>query len=879
MPNRGARRPFALLLLLAGCGAARTPAARDSPTAPSRPEVSVECARAQRVEASANAAASVGSLLRARRLGEQAEALCVTAARAGQQARAALAAAAGTPSELLALASAARASGELERARKAESAAVALLERQQAERLSLVQRWSADAPHALETSQHVITTLDGQLLVLDTTSGKLHARLPQPKASGTAAPAEVMLNASGDRLLLRSVDLYAARKPAPACLSSLDLFDARSGRWLKRECASDWAFSPDGSHLAVARIVGWGDGAIMRVLLLDSKTLETKLEVPEPGNVIALGFAPDGVTLVVEWSNRVSLTDLRTGKTEEWLAAEQESVSRVVFGGALAAWRLGGVVSLRSFADGQLIRVPLGTCDDDRYGHVALSPSGRRLATECADLVTVWDLPAGPRAAPKRALRVRPPASAKVMGFEWLPGDRGLVFELSVNSSGGTTVFDTKLERFVPLAGPEERLTAVDRASRFVIVEPTGFLGGRVLQLDATLTPKPVALPDCNADALISIDAASALVTCVGREQPSAVFVEAKSLATRAFTGGGCKPVVHGSVLVFGCRSSLELRDANTGALLPTTPISPSPMAYDGWWDGDSFVASVSLEDRDVRRIVHFGATLQSATEARPADGPCSEHRGKIAWSPGAPYSICDRRTGRVAGEIPPAAVALGFGVPRLSHDGKLVVSNDEAPRLARVDDARAIALTDSPSNMAFVGPELLVGLGEGSEWGLWSGATGRRLATWNETPREVPVAADAGLGVAIEPGHALTLRDFNTGKKLASIDAPQRGDVELSPHGLLSVVESSRVSFWQVSGARHLGNLLNHPKTGEVAFLTPSHGFEVSGDPAQWREVLRCQVGISELPLEVCVDALLEPGVGARSLLEHDGSRAGRGD
>ena len=64
------------------------------------------------------------------------------------------------------------------------------------------------------------------------------------------------------------------------------------------------------------------------------------------------------------------------------------------------------------------------------------------------------------------------------------------------------------------------------------------------------------------------------------------------------------------------------------------------------------------------------------------------------------------------------------------------------------------------------------------------------------------------------------------------------------------------------------MGALLSHPSTGEVAFLAATGELELSGDPLAWRELLRCQVGAHELPLEVCLEAWLEPGVGARKLL-----------
>ncbi len=169
---------------------------------------------------------------------------------------------------------------------------------------------------------------------------------------------------------------------------------------------------------------------------------------------------------------------------------------------------------------------------------------------------------------------------------------------------------------------------------------------------------------------------------------------------------------------------------------------------------------------------------------------------------------------------------------------------------------------------MEFVSADLLVGYDADREWGFWSATTGRRLTHAKEKLGNVPIAASAALDLAIEPGRPqLVLRNF-AGTQLANILVDQRGEVALSERGVLSVVEPARVVFIQLPSRERLGVLLNHPETGEVAFMAGSGELETSGDPLAWRELLRCQVGMQELPLEVCLDAWQEPGIAGKKLL-----------
>jgi hypothetical protein len=853
-----------LSLLIAGCGAARPQLSRKLPAAVQSAQPSAACDRARALEGSAYDAAKAGSLLRARRLAEQAEQLCPSATQVLGHVQDELQAATGAASELLAAGVAARAEGDLIRARRSESLAVALLERQRGARLSLVQRWSAKFQSTMEHGPFLTSMLDGQLLVMDGRTGKLHARVPL-----TPKLARVGLSPSGDRLLLHGIDLSAAYQPPPACASTLDLFDARNSKWLKRECAMDWTFSPDSSRLVVSRLAPSGDGTLLTgVVVLDSKTLEPVIELPDSGSVQEFRILPDGNTLLVNWSNQVSVTDLVSGKTEFFSGAKQESSSNLAFGGTLVAWRSGGVASVWSSRSRLRSSFELGPCADNLYGNVALSPSGAQLATECGDVVTIWQLATGVAGSPTKTLQLPAPPHHALFFVEWLPNERGLIVHLSKDSHEETALYDLKRRSWVPFVGADERVVAIDASSHLVIVERKKDRVRRLLHLDAALLAKAVPLPPCSPTEIVSTGDSSAILTCW--TGGAAVLLDITFLPTRSSPSPFCRPIVSSDTLISTCFERLELRDLKTGAISAHSPVVPAPTAFEGWWDGTAFLSRISLGDSEVRRVVHFGDTLRSETEAWPSDEACDQYRGKAAWSSSPPYSICDRRSGTVIGRIPSAALSPSqFASPGLSDDGKLVLSSpNETPLLAHVADAHAVSLADLPRNVSFVGPDLLVGSGEDSDWGFWSAATGQRLSHSTASLTQMPILADPRLGIAIEPGRPPTLRDFASGEKLGHIAAEQRGELQLSSRGVLSVVETSRISFWQLPHTRRLGLLLNHPETGEVAFLTDKQGFEVSGDPTQWRELLRCQVGLEELPLELCIDALLQPGIGAQTLL-----------
>ncbi len=305
-----------------GCAAAKPKESAVKPAIVHTTENSRECAHYDALQPRVDAALASGNLLGARRLLEQFRGSCSTARDARSKLAQAMSGATGEVNALLASAGQARSQGRLQSARRSETLAASLLEASSGERLRVVQRWSTSNPGASGHAPYLFTTLDGQVSIFDARTGTLQARIPQPGGEAELQ-FQIDLDPQGTRVLGRSIDLTQVGRQ-DGCASTVDIFDAPTGKRLKRECAMQWAFSDDGSRLALSRFTTWGDGAVMKVVVLDTKSLKPVLELPEPDNVSDLQFAPDGTTLVVRWSNAVSMTDLTTGKTDKWSGPPQE---------------------------------------------------------------------------------------------------------------------------------------------------------------------------------------------------------------------------------------------------------------------------------------------------------------------------------------------------------------------------------------------------------------------------------------------------------------------------------------------------------------------------------------------------------------------------
>ncbi|MEO8904610.1 MAG: hypothetical protein ABI488_19555, partial [Polyangiaceae bacterium] len=368
------------------------------------------------------------------------------------------------------------------------------------------------------------------------------------------------------------------------------------------------------------------------------------------------------------------------------------------------------------------------------------------------------------------------------------------------------------------------------------------------------------------------------VVECNTDHGLAAVVVDTKTLSTRSFPINYRALTVDGDELVDMSKDALELRALGSGALLPFSSRGPRDLRYDAFWEGATLVVGLdtgpgALVPRATRptvhRISHLGATLQTVTEpasqAGPCAGPLSMRRGRFSWASKPPSTLCDRRSGRVLGDLPALPSTAWIDV---SDDGELVINDGAGRRTLRHRSGPEVLLAEPPVFAQFAGAGLLVGY-DATSGGVWNGADGKRIAHWNQTQALVAAAADAQLGILVtgHPHEPVRLLDLWSGQELEQLPVSPEWDVQFVTPGVLSVAEAAQVSFWHIPKAKRLGRWLAHPVSDESAFLADSGEFEVSGPVLGFRDALRCAVGNAELPLETCIDALFEPGIAARTL------------
>ncbi len=150
---------------------------------------------------------------------------------------------------------------------------------------------------------------------------------------------------------------------------------------------TDMAWTPDGTHLAVASTIG--------VFLYDASTLEEVRYIPTDAPVGSIAFAPDGQTLASGADDRtVRLWRVADGTLLRTLEGHPSEVWSVAFapdGQTLASGSY-RTVRLWRVADGVLLRTLEGHTDWVRS--VAFAPDGQTLASGSWDgTVRLWGLP------------------------------------------------------------------------------------------------------------------------------------------------------------------------------------------------------------------------------------------------------------------------------------------------------------------------------------------------------------------------------------------------------------------------------------------------------------------------------------------------------
>jgi hypothetical protein len=322
-----------------------------------------------------------------------------------------------------------------------------------------------------------------------------------------------------------------------------------------------------------------------------------------------------------------------------------------------------------------------------------------------------------------------------------------------------------------------------------------------------------------------------------------------------------------GSVVALADSGVLAFYSAKDGTLLPYSPEYPLRLHGEGYWDERARQLIVGLSEEPLTAVVTFLPELKLSYAAELAKSCGGEetwlNNGGVTWGTKPPYPLCDRRTGQRLRDLPFREPPDQFERSDVSADGQFMLTRQRAGQLYEIATGRSVSLAESPEWLKFAGDALVGYNAEGH--GVWDRSTGRRIAGFSERG-ELPIAADAELELAIieKRGEQLGVYGFAAGPRLAELRALPRGDVRFGPAGLLSIVEADWVSLWRLPAAkkivrgqapRRLGRLM-FGESG-LAFLADDGAFQASGKTLKW---LRCEVGLTELPIELCVDALTKP-------------------
>ncbi len=183
----------------------------------------------------------------------------------------------------------------------------------------------------------------------------------------------------------------------------IKLWDSGSGKHLKSlplAKADSIAFSPDGRILA-ASATKIGEAAPSVTLWRMSTLTETaKL----PGAAIVLTFSPNGQTLAVIRSDRVSLWDIKSQVAQATLRpVDQDGGYKTNLrrtngfspDGKLFAILANTHVQVWSTATGELAGLLAGVLEEHEHGNLAWSPDGKTLATTSGAKVKLWNVATG----------------------------------------------------------------------------------------------------------------------------------------------------------------------------------------------------------------------------------------------------------------------------------------------------------------------------------------------------------------------------------------------------------------------------------------------------------------------------------------------------
>ena len=173
--------------------------------------------------------------------------------------------------------------------------------------------------------------------------------------------------------------------------AQLGLPEVAKVRLGKGKITGNVTFSPDGTRLAVASIIG--------IWIYDAQTgEELDLLIGHTDSVLSVSFSPDGKTIASgSWDNTIRLWDVDTGDLIRNLIGHTDSVLSVSFspdGKTIASGSEDNTIRLWDVSTGDLIRNLTGHTNSVRS--VAFSPDGETLASGSDDgTIRLWDVNTG----------------------------------------------------------------------------------------------------------------------------------------------------------------------------------------------------------------------------------------------------------------------------------------------------------------------------------------------------------------------------------------------------------------------------------------------------------------------------------------------------
>jgi hypothetical protein len=846
-----------LVVLASGACGAPARVERPKPTRASAPQPdSGPCVGAAETRSRLNEAVAAGNWLRARSELEREQELCPDSVPEPVPELAShLVAGDELVSALFERAAAARAAHRQREAWDAEARAVVTLERDHGQRLGLTSRFSFQVRDWSRDGRHQFLFADGRVTVLNVEQGQLVTRFPRE-----AADFDIDVSTEAGLVFLRA---RATRSDPGTCLFELRVLKLPDAKLVRSACIIDFALSADGRRIVVIESAPIKDEHLiasdLRAVVRDVKTwkLVTELEPPlkngrrdpeaKPYQVLR---SVSGATAAVQyWKAGVSMVDVSAG-TSRTFAGDPSGI-QIADDGTSAAWSDRTSLVLWDRTTGATRALRVQRCA--RPSGLSFSGQGKKLAVDCGKELVVVDL-----VTKAEVLRLPVAEDASIEG--WVHGDRGLAVSGGARDLG-RAVFDVRRKRWVLAPGADG--TELVHSGPVVVIRR----GERreLAYIDAELRLRPLSTEGCEPwTPIITSDGISVFTQC----ERGSRSVDLASGAVRVGDKprGGVDRLIGKTVVLRDYKHVIELFDLDSATRLPGSP--EIPCGVEGtFWDGPTLVFELA-SDSPRTLAVDFGAPLRSTPRRSvvACDGSGVDARANVLVAQGQPnVTICDRADGKQIGTVPLQGEQK---LESVRDGGHVLLASGGKVELVRVKDGQRLPLVPAPASAALVGSDLVIGRLTGAGTAVWSVKEGRRIAEWPQHTADLPLLASAELGVTIESAeHALVVRDLWTGREKARLPAYSPDDVDFGLSEVLAVGEDNRASLWRAERGLRLGDVLVHPTKDDVVFLRPSGVFEASGDPAVWTRLLRCEVGASEVPFPVCVDAFHARGAAARAL------------